>query len=74
MTKVRSEDVQVRTIGEIGIPATMTWDESIAFLREYCEREQATYYAAPKERFSLHAARMTAAALGKTVVVVEDLS
>lgn len=74
MTKIKRQDVKVVTIGEIGILDTMTWDESIAFLREYCERENATYYAAPRERFSIESAKTTAAALGKTIVVVEDLS
>lgn len=70
----RADLVVVKTIEETGCPSDLSYERETEWLKDWLARNGAAYYAAPREEFSLHAARMLAVAEGKTTVVVEDLS
>jgi predicted alpha/beta hydrolase len=66
--------ILIINIEQTGMPADLTYEQSREWLRNWCCRHNATYYSAPKESFSLEAAREQAIDCGKNTVVVEDLS
>lgn len=51
-----------------------TYDETQAAIMGWCEANDAHYYARPREDFSRIDALAEARSVGKTTVVVEDLS
>lgn len=69
-----SKNVEVVSICSIEIPDSMTYAESGVFLREWCAKNGASYYAAPREQFDRLAAIRLAIREGNSKVVVEDLS
>lgn len=66
--------IRIVNVCNIGIPAGATWEESCAYVKDWCKANDAAYYGAPREDFSYHAAVSGAKAAGKTIVVVDDLS
>ena len=52
----------------------ITYEESSEWMRKWCETNNAHYYAREKTRFSKNEAEYEARQLGKSIVVVEDLS
>lgn len=70
----RADRVVVMTVEQTGCPMDIAYDLQGAWLRDWCLRHNATYYSAPRESFSLGAAKMQAAREGKNTVIVEDLS
>ena len=50
------------------------WDISCQQVKDFCASTKAHYYAEPRESFSVNEAIEEARRLGKTSVVVEDLS
>ena len=50
------------------------FEQSEKDLKEFCDNNYCSYYAAPREDFSLRAAVTYALLVGKSSVIVEDLS
>lgn len=52
----------------------VSYMESGEYLRKWCADNNATYYARPRESFSIQEAKELAIAEGKSIVVAEDMS
>jgi len=50
------------------------YEDECKAVQEWCEKNNAYYYAMPREHFSVWEARRKAVEAGKTKVVLEDLS
>jgi hypothetical protein len=72
--EARVSRVAVLTVQQTGMPSTLTFDDSSEWLREYCLRNNATYYARPRESFSVREACEQAVRENRSKVIVEDLS
>jgi len=59
---------------EIDPQDELSFEESSSLLKEWLERNNASYYSAPRENFFIYEAIDKAKAEGKSAVVVEDLS
>lgn len=66
--------IHVVSVEETGCPMDLPYDQTGAWLRDWCCRHNATYYARPREEFCLAHAREQAIREGKSTVIVEDLS
>jgi hypothetical protein len=51
-----------------------TWDVTSKAVIKWCEDNDAHYYGAPRESFSIYTGIREAEAAGKSKVVVEDMS
>jgi hypothetical protein len=66
--------MQIKNIGEIGIPAHLSYAESGPWLEKFCQRNNALYYARPREDFSVNEAMALAKSGNHTMVILEDMS
>jgi hypothetical protein len=70
----RMSRVNVITVEQTGMPIDITFEQTGNWLRDYCVRHGCTYYARPRESFSIREAREQAVRENKNTVIVEDLS
>jgi hypothetical protein len=71
---MNTPEIEILTIDAVGIPDSVPYNQSGFLLGEWCKKNGAVYYAAPKEEFSLWAACEKARKAGVLKVVVENMS
>jgi len=74
MFEDRVARVLVLTVEQTGCPMDLPYDQTGAWLRNWCCRHNATYYARPREDFSIREAREQAVRENKSTVIVENMS
>jgi hypothetical protein len=66
--------IRIMTYEETGLPMNIPYEEQGNLLKDWCFHNNATYYARPREDFSIEEAVRVACNGGFRTVVVEDMS